>query len=92
MSDGYKSGEVVSEMAMLVTIAAFTKLQHLQGDSQALSIPEMLQKAGSVRMRRLLTLRKSMRLVKGWTLLLSVMFLSTIRLSLVMLVTLGCIA
>ncbi|MDE0925641.1 MAG: hypothetical protein OR997_00905 [Methylophilaceae bacterium] len=79
-------------MAMLVTIAAFTKLQHLQGDSQALSIPEMLQKAGSVRMRRLLTLRKSMRLVKGWTLLLSVMFLSTIRLSLVMLVTLGCIA
>ena len=92
MSDGYKSGKVVSEMAMLVTIAAFTKLQHLQGDSQALSIPEMLQKAGSVRMRRVLTLRKSMRLVKGWTLLLSVMFLSTIRLSLVMLVTLGCIA
>ena len=79
-------------MAMLVTIAAFTKLQHLQGDSQALSIPETLQKEGSVRMRRLLTLRKSMRLVKGWTLLLSVMFLSTIRLSLVMLVTLGCIA
>lgn len=44
MSDGYKSGEVVSEMAMLVTIAAFTKLQHLQGDGQALSIPEILQK------------------------------------------------
>ena len=92
MSGGYKSGEVVSEMAMLVTIAAFTKLQHLQGDGQALSIPEMLQKAGSIRMRRLLTLRKIMPLVEGWKLLLSVVFLSTIRLSLVMLVTLGCIA
>jgi serine/threonine protein phosphatase PrpC len=43
--DGYKSGEVVSEMAMLVTIAAFTELLHLQGDVSALSIPEILQKA-----------------------------------------------
>lgn len=42
---GYKSGEVASQMAMLVTTAAFAELLHAQGDAQALSVSEMLQKA-----------------------------------------------